>query len=60
MTEDSRPLVISAPEPRTLDLIFTEEALSRLHRTYRVVEVNAGAVAGRASICARSSTRSVT
>ena len=45
MTEDSRPLVISAPEPRTLDLIFTEEALSRLHRTYRVVEVDAGAVA---------------
>lgn len=48
MPESSLPLVISAPEPRSLDLIFTPEALSRLHARYRVVETTADGVAGLA------------
>ena len=35
---DVRPLVVSIPEPRTLDLIFTPSDLAELRRTYRVVE----------------------
>lgn len=38
MTDESLPLVISAPEPRTLDLIFTTAAEAELRRTYRIVE----------------------
>ncbi|MCU0832472.1 MAG: hydroxyacid dehydrogenase [Rhizobiaceae bacterium] len=34
-----RPLVLCAPEPRTLDLIFTPEALGDLRARYRVLEV---------------------
>ncbi|PYE34868.1 phosphoglycerate dehydrogenase-like enzyme [Rhizobium sp. PP-WC-1G-195] len=45
MSENEKPLVISAPEPRTLDLIFTPEALGVLHDRYRVVEVEADTVA---------------
>jgi len=40
-----RPLVISAPEPRSLDLIFTETARKRLHQRYDVREAAAGEVA---------------
>lgn len=40
MTETTKPLVISAPEPRTLDLIFTPEALGRLKTNYRIVEAD--------------------
>ena len=46
MPEETRPLVISAPEPRTLDLIFTDEKLadlrSRLQRlaTFHVHELD--------------------
>lgn len=39
-----RPLVISAPEPRTLDLIFTPAALERLRARYRIVETTAPAL----------------
>ncbi len=39
-----RPLVISAPEPRTLDLIFTPAALERLRAKYRIVETTAPAL----------------
>ncbi|SIQ74584.1 Phosphoglycerate dehydrogenase [Rhizobium sp. RU20A] len=46
MTHAVRPLVISAPEPRTLDLIFTPEARKALHANYNVLEVAAEAVAG--------------
>ncbi|MBP2235975.1 phosphoglycerate dehydrogenase-like enzyme [Sinorhizobium kostiense] len=46
MTETKRPLVISAPEPRTLDLIFTPEALESLHSRYRLVEADPANVAG--------------
>ena len=35
---DSRPLVISCPLPRTLDLIFTPERLAALRARYRLVE----------------------
>jgi phosphoglycerate dehydrogenase-like enzyme len=35
---DSPPLVISIPEPRTLDLIFTPKDLAELKQTYRIVE----------------------
>ncbi|MDX3928267.1 MAG: hydroxyacid dehydrogenase [Shinella sp.] len=46
MTETSLPLVISAPEPRTLDLIFTEEALARLRADYRIIEADPENIAG--------------
>src|SRR5690606_21962544 len=45
MSDNSLPLVISAPEPRTLDLIFTPEARAVLLRKYRVVETSADQVA---------------
>lgn len=44
MQKTSRPIVISAPEPRTLDLIFTTEALENLHQNYQIIEVDAGNV----------------
>lgn len=37
----TRPLVISAPAPRTLPLVFREGALASLKRTYEVVETDA-------------------
>lgn len=46
MTESALPLVISAPEPRTLDLIFTREAEAELRRTYRIVEADPENIAG--------------
>lgn len=46
MGDDTKPLVLSAPEPRTLDLIFAPEALARLRDTYEVREVAADAVDG--------------
>jgi len=39
-----KPLVISAPAPRTLELIFTPEARARLEAGYEVVEAEPGAV----------------
>ena len=36
----TKPLVIAAPHPRTLDLIFTPEAQARLRARYRVAEVH--------------------
>ncbi|GAA4185367.1 hydroxyacid dehydrogenase [Shinella granuli] len=46
MTDESLPLVISAPEPRTLDLIFTPAAQAELRRTYRIVEADPEDIAG--------------
>lgn len=46
MTDESLPLVISAPEPRTLDLIFTPAAQAELRRTYRLVEADPEDIAG--------------
>jgi phosphoglycerate dehydrogenase-like enzyme len=45
MPETQRPLVICAPEPRTLDLIFTPAALDALKAKYRIIEVEEGAIA---------------
>jgi len=42
----TKPLVLSAPDPRSLDLIFTPEARRRLHERYQVVECAPSAVAG--------------
>jgi len=46
MTETKRPLIISAPEPRRLDLIFTPEALESLHSRYRLIEADSANIAG--------------
>ena len=35
---DNRPLIISIPEPRSLELIFTSEDEARLRRDFRIVE----------------------
>lgn len=41
---NDRPLVISAPEPRTLNLIFRPERRRELEARYRILEVDAEAV----------------
>ena len=33
-----KPIVLSAPAPRSLDLIFTPDKLKQLRETYEVVE----------------------
>lgn len=40
MTTPDRPLILSAPAPRTLDLIFEPKALARLRSRYEVVETD--------------------
>jgi len=45
MSDKALPLVISAPEPRTLDLIFTPPQLARLQSHYRIVETTPEGVA---------------
>jgi phosphoglycerate dehydrogenase-like enzyme len=45
MSDSALPLVISAPEPRTLDLIFTPQALARFRAKYRIVETTPEGVA---------------
>ena len=42
---DETPLVISAPDPRTLDLIFTPQALERFRSRYEIVETDPGNIA---------------
>ena len=44
MAPPDAPLVISAPEPREIDLIFTPEARDALFARYRVVETTADRV----------------
>ncbi len=44
MTSNSRPLVICAPEPRTLDLIFERERLAEFRQRYELLETAAKAV----------------
>ncbi|WP_279481743.1 hydroxyacid dehydrogenase [Aureimonas sp. SK2] len=39
-----RPLVIVAPHPRTLDMIFTPEALAEFRERYELVETTTGAI----------------
>jgi phosphoglycerate dehydrogenase-like enzyme len=41
----SKPLVISAPEPRSLELIFTDAARQALERDYEVREADPAAIA---------------
>jgi phosphoglycerate dehydrogenase-like enzyme len=45
MSHRTQPLVISAPEPRTLDLIFTADALAAFRSRYRIVETTPEGVA---------------
>src|SRR5882757_3264924 len=45
MADKTLPLVISAPEPRTLELIFTPPQLARLRKEYRIVETTPEGVA---------------
>ncbi|SFO33913.1 Phosphoglycerate dehydrogenase [Mesorhizobium sp. NFR06] len=45
MSDNALPLVISAPEPRTLDLIFTPSQLALFRRKYRIVETTPEGVA---------------
>ena len=45
MSDKALPLVISAPEPRTLDLIFTPPQLARLRSKYRIAETTSEGVA---------------
>lgn len=44
MDQGAKPLVICAPEPRSLDLIFTDEKLALLKARYELCEVPAEAV----------------
>lgn len=46
MPETNRPLVISAPAPRTLELIFNRQAQDDLNRRYRIVEADPENIAG--------------
>ena len=46
MTKTEKPLAISAPEPRTLDLIFTDAARWVLHDKYEIVEADPDDIAG--------------
>lgn len=43
-TVQRKPLVLSAPEPRSLDLIFTPEARATLHDRYEVHETDSASV----------------
>lgn len=45
MTADRKPLVICAPEPRTIDLIFTPPKRAELRERYDLVETSADKVA---------------
>ncbi|NNE89055.1 MAG: hydroxyacid dehydrogenase [Silicimonas sp.] len=40
MNNSERPLILCAPAPRTLDLIFSAEALCRLQAGYEIVETD--------------------
>jgi len=44
MMAESKPLVICAPEPRTLELIFTPERLGDFRQRYKLIETTAAAV----------------
>lgn len=45
MPQTTKPLVISAPHPRSLDLIFTDEARRILHDRYTIIETDPDLVA---------------
>ena len=39
MSNPAKPVIVSAPQPRTLDLIFTEAGRAELFAKYRVIEI---------------------
>jgi phosphoglycerate dehydrogenase-like enzyme len=41
---EPRPLIICAPEPRSIGMLFTPRAKSRLYERYRIVEVEPSAI----------------
>jgi phosphoglycerate dehydrogenase-like enzyme len=45
MTPQAKPLIICAPEPRTLDLIFSPARLAELRARYDLIETSADTVA---------------
>lgn len=45
MPQTGKPLVISAPQPRSLDLIFSDDARQTLHDRYAIIETDPDAVA---------------
>ena len=45
MTKSQKPLIISAPDPRSIDLIFTPAAKATLFEKYRLVEIEPDALA---------------
>ncbi len=47
MSAIGKPLVLSAPDPRSLDLIFTDTARRELHARYDVLECEPSAIAGQ-------------
>lgn len=46
MSDTAKPVVISAPDPRDIDLIFTPEARDELFARYQIVECKTDALAG--------------
>ena len=40
MQETELPVVVSAPHPRSLDLIFSDDARARLAANYQIVEAD--------------------
>ncbi len=45
LTAPMKPLILSSPEPRSLEIIFTDSARERLFEKYRLVEVGQNEVA---------------
>lgn len=46
MTSGARPIVISAPAPRDIDLIFTPDDRDKLFARYQIVDCEPGALSG--------------
>lgn len=44
-TAAAKPLILSSPMPRSIDMIFTDAAKSRLHDRYRLIEVETDGLA---------------
>jgi phosphoglycerate dehydrogenase-like enzyme len=43
---DQRPLILSSPAPRSIDMIFTDVAKAQLYDCYRIVDVQGDALSG--------------
>jgi phosphoglycerate dehydrogenase-like enzyme len=46
MTPQQKPVILSAPDPRSIDMIFTDAAKAELFRRYEVIEVSPDEVPG--------------